>query len=254
MGIGLAQACAYLGLRFVCVVDPKTTQQNIDILKAYGAEVDMVTRPDPATKEYLPVRLERVRELLGRDPNNFWPAQYSNPDNPAAHYSTMREVEAALGGPLDYVFCATSTCGTLRGCAEYVREHKRQTRVYAVDAVGSAIFGSEKARRLIPGHGAAVIPELFQTDLTDHVVHVTDLDCVAGCRRLVRREGILAGGSSGGVLRAVELSKDAIAPGSTCVAILADRGERYLDTIYSDTWVEANFGHVSHLWTQTSEA
>lgn len=254
MGIGLAQACAYLGLRFVCVVDPKTTQQNIDILKAYGAEVDMVTRPDPATKEYLPVRLERVRELLGRDPNNFWPAQYSNPDNPAAHYSTMREVEAALGGRLDYVFCATSTCGTLRGCAEYVREHDRATRVYAVDAVGSVIFGSEKAKRLIPGHGAAVIPELFQTDLTDHVVHVTDLDCVAGCRRLVRREGILAGGSSGGVLRAVELSKDAIAPGSTCVAILADRGERYLDTIYSDTWVEANFGHVSHLWTHTNEA
>src|SRR5262245_22645230 len=64
MGIGLAQACSYFGLRFICVADPKTTSQNIHILKAYGAEVEMVTEPSPVTGEYLQARLDRVQELL----------------------------------------------------------------------------------------------------------------------------------------------------------------------------------------------
>src|SRR5215472_14493124 len=69
LAVGLAQVCAYLGLRFMCVVDPKTTAQNLAILHAYGAEVDCVTEPDPETGEYLPVRLRRVRELLERHPD-----------------------------------------------------------------------------------------------------------------------------------------------------------------------------------------
>src|SRR5690242_11038862 len=78
MGIGLAQACAYYGLRFVCVIDPKTTKQNINILEAYGAEVDLVTEPDPHTGEYLQARLDRVRALLKSIPNSYWSDQYSN--------------------------------------------------------------------------------------------------------------------------------------------------------------------------------
>jgi cysteine synthase A len=74
------------------------------------------------------------------------------------------------------------------------------------------------------------------------------VECIVGCRRLALQEAILAGGSSGAVLMAVEKFKDRIPPGSTCVVIFADRGERYLDTIYSDEWVEKNFGEVSHLW------
>jgi cysteine synthase A len=84
--------------------------------------------------------------------------------------------------------------------------------------------------------------------MADRCVSVSDLDCVVGCRRLVGREAILAGGSSGGVLMAIEQIKGEIASGSTCVAIFPDRGERYLHTIYSDSWVREHFGDVSHLW------
>ena len=248
MGIGLAQACTYFGLQFICVVDPKTTQQNLQLLKAYGAEVDMMQDPDPVTKEFLHARIERVRTLMRTIPNSFWPNQYSNLLNAMAHHQTMHEIVMALDQDVDYLFCAASTCGTLRGCAEYLQENNLATKVIAVDAVGSVIFGGPALKRLIPGHGAATRPELYVPNLAYRTIHVTDLDCVIGCRRLLHKEAIMSGGSSGAVLMAVALIKEDIPAGATCVMILPDRGERYLDTVYSDQWVEEHFGDVSHLW------
>jgi N-(2-amino-2-carboxyethyl)-L-glutamate synthase len=248
MGIGLAMACSMLRLKFICVVDPKTTKQNIEILKAYGAAVDLVSEPDPATGEYLEARLNRVRTLAQSIRNSFWTDQYSSIFNALAHYQTMQEIVQALDGEPDFLFLATSTCGTLRGCADYVHEHKLHTRVFAVDAVGSVIFGQASRRRLIPGHGASRRPALFQPDLAERCIHVTDLDCVVGCRRLLKQEAILAGGSSGAVITAIHKVSKELPAGSTCAAIMADRGERYLDTIFSDAWVSTHFGDVAHLW------
>lgn len=248
LGIGLAQACAYLDLRFLCVVDPRTNRQNIAIMRAFGAEVEVVDRADPATGEYLPVRVRRVRELVSRIEHAYCPDQYANPLNPWAHRTTMREIVEALAGDLDYLFCAASSCGTLRGCAEYARDNGLPVTIVAVDAAGSAIFGRPPGRRLIPGHGAAVRPGLYRPDLADAVVHVDDLDCVLGCRRLAAREAILAGGSSGAVVAALAAMRDRIPPGSTCALILPDRGERYLDTIYDDDWVATHLGELSDEW------
>jgi cysteine synthase A len=251
MGIGLAQACCYHGLRMICVVDIKTARQNIQILRAYGAEIDMVTEPDPATGELLPARLNRVKELVETFPSAFWPNQYANARNSGAHYrTTMHEVTAALGGKVDFVLCATSTCGTVRGCGEYARDHGLATRVVAVDAVGSLIFSDRQAKRLLPGMGAGVRPPLCDLRFIDDVVHVNDGECVAGCRRLVRREGVFAGASSGGLAAAVALLRDKIPAGSNCVLILPDRGERYLDTVYSDEWVQSHLGELPELWPQ----
>jgi len=254
MGIGLAQACRYYGLRFVCVVDPRTAHQNLQLLRVYGAEVDYVDQPDPVTGEFLQARIHRVHTLLQEIENSFWPNQYENPNNPGVHYrTTMREIAQALEGKVDYLLVATSTCGTIRGCAEYVRDHRLQTRIVAVDAVGSLIFSNMKAKRMIPGIGAGIKPPLNEPSLIDEVIHVSDLDCVTGCRRLVSREAVLAGGSSGGVLSALEKLLHRLPAGATCVVILPDRGERYLDTIYSDEWVQQHFGHVDHLWRNTVE-
>ncbi|MDT5270744.1 MAG: N-(2-amino-2-carboxyethyl)-L-glutamate synthase [Acidobacteriota bacterium] len=253
MGIGLAQICSYYGLQFICVVDPKTTPQNIRLLRVYGAEIDLVACPDPDTGEFLNARINRVKSLLGSIENSFWPNQYANENNSGAHYHTMGEIVSALDGDVDYLFCAVSTCGTLRGCSEFVRRNGLKTKVIAVDAKGSVIFDSPKSKRLIPGHGAAVRPSLFQDDLALDCVHVTDIECVIGCRRLVSREAILAGGSSGAVMMAVQRYSEHIPPGASCVVILPDRGERYLDTIYSDEWVEEHFGDISHLCARSLE-
>jgi 2,3-diaminopropionate biosynthesis protein SbnA len=248
MGIGLAQACAYFGLRFICIVDEKTTIQNIEILRAYGATIDLVKHPSPVTGEFLQARLDRVKSLLSSIDNSFWPDQYSNIYNAIAHHQTMHEIVTDLRGKVDHLFCATSTCGTIRGCAEYVKDHHLATKIWAVDAVGSVIFGCKSAKRLIPGHGAAVRPKLFRTDIADRCIHLSDLDCIVGCRRLVRQEAILAGGSSGAVVMALEKVKHEIPHGVNIVVILPDRGERYVDSIYSDNWVKEHFGDVAHLW------
>ncbi len=249
LGIGLAQICAYHGIRFICVVDPRTNRQNIAIMRAYGAEVEVVTDVDPVSGEYLPVRIRRVRELVESITHAYCPNQYANPLNPRAHHSTVREILDALP-TLDFVFCATSSCGTLRGCAEYLRRHQLPAQVVAVDALGSAIFGPPVGGRLIPGHGASVRPSLYADGLADMVIRVHDLDAIVGCRRLAAREAILAGGSSGAVVSALDVVRDRIPPGSTCALVFPDRGERYLDTIYNDDWVAMHFGDVAHLWKE----
>ncbi|TNH30916.1 2,3-diaminopropionate biosynthesis protein SbnA [Micromonospora orduensis] len=248
LAIGLAQVCAYYAIRFICVVDPKTTRQNLAILTAYRAEIEMVEHPDPVTGEYLPARQRRVRELCEQVPHAYRPDQYANPLNAAAQRQTMAEIVAALDGRIDYLFCSTGTCGTLVGCAGYLREHGLSTQVVAVDAVGSAIFGDEPGTRLIPGHGASVVPPLAADATPDEIMHVSDLDCVVGCRLLLHREAILAGGSSGATVAALSRRMADIPAGATAVLILPDNGDRYLDTIYSDQWVSRHFGEITHLW------
>ncbi len=251
MGVGLAQACRYHGLRFLCVADAKTSPTNLKVLRAYGAEIELVMEPDPESGEFLQARLNRVRELLATIEGSFWPNQYANLQNPASHYSsTMHEIATALDGKIDFLFVAISTCGTVRGCVEYIRQSGLDTRVIAVDAVGSLIFSDIKAKRLIPGLGAGLRPPLCESLSVDECVHVTDRDCVVGCRRLIASEAILAGGSSGGVISVVERYQDRIPEKANCVAILPDRGERYLDTLFDDEWVRRNLGEIEHLWKE----
>jgi 2,3-diaminopropionate biosynthesis protein SbnA len=255
MGIGLAQACRYHGLRFICVVDPKTTTQNLKVLRAYGAQIDCVAQPDPVSGEFLQARLARVKTLLSEIEDSFWPNQYANEQNPASHYrTTMHEIATALAGRVDLLFVATSTCGTMHGCGEYIRDFGLGTKMIAVDAVGSLIFSDQRGPRLIPGLGAGFRPPLCALSLIDECMHVSDLDCIVGCRQLIDREAILAGGSSGGVLTAVEHSQGRIPPDSNCVVVLADRGERYLDTIFDDEWVHQHFGQIDHLWQSESSS
>ncbi|WP_243866980.1 2,3-diaminopropionate biosynthesis protein SbnA [Actinophytocola oryzae] len=256
LAIGLAQVCRYFGLRFVCVVDARTTEHNVAILRAYRASIEIVTEKDPETGAYLPARLRRVRELVENTPNAYWPNQYANPLNAQAQEQTMREISTALDGRVDYLFCATSSCGTVRGCSDYVRRHGLPTVVVAVDAAGSQIFGQDRkaGNRLIPGYGSAFRPPLLEQDTVDEVVHVSDLDCVVACRRLMEQEAMLVGGSSGATVAAMAAMRDRIAPGATCVAIFPDGGDRYLDTIYSDSWVAEHFGDVASLWTDPRTA
>jgi N-(2-amino-2-carboxyethyl)-L-glutamate synthase len=244
LGIGLAQASVILGLKFICVIDPKTTQQNLNILKAYGAKIELVAEPDPVTGDFLPARISRVKSLLTSIPGSFWPNQYANFNNSEAHHQTMHEIIRDLNCELDYMFCTTGTCGTLRGCAEYIKTNQLKTKLIAVDAEGSIIFGGKRSKRLIPGHGAAQVPALLEPGMESEYMYVTDRDCIIGCHRLLQREAILAGGSAGGAIRAIEKKAADIPVGATCAVILCDRGERYLDTIYSETWIQEHFGQI----------
>ncbi len=244
LGTGLAQAAAVLGLRLTCVVDPRCPRTSILTMRALGARVVEITEPDPETGDLLAARLAEVRRLLADDPTAYWPNQYANLDNPAAHAAgTMAELDDLFGGSLDTVYVATSTTGTLRGCADLLAARGRATRLVAVDAAGSVLFGGQRATRLLPGYGAGVVPPLARTGDPDEVVRVADRDAVAWCRRLARTDGLLVGASGGAVVAAAAAGSPA-APGGTVALILADRGAAYLDTVYDDGWVQERFGEI----------
>jgi len=215
----------------------------------------MIEHPDPQTGEWLPAKLKRIDEILETVENSFWADQYASQENSGAHYrSTVKEILRDLDGDMpDYLFIPTATCGTIRGCLDYLVDHGYPTRVIAVDALGSQIFSNGKHERLIPGLGSAICPKLAPTDGVHKFLHVTDIDCVVGCRRLARTEAILAGGSSGGVISAVDRMSKEIPEGSTVVVLLPDRGERYLDTIYSDEWVRENLGDIAGHWSKAAK-
>ncbi|QDT02021.1 putative siderophore biosynthesis protein SbnA [Rubripirellula lacrimiformis] len=236
MGIGLAQACRYHGLKFVCVVDPRAQRQNLAIIEALGGTIDLVEQP--LHGDFLAARIARVRHLLDQTPHSYWPNQYANPNNPLAHFEgTIREIDEALHGEWDVLFVATSSTGTAQGCRDYLRSRGRNVQVVAVDSVGSVLFGGTSGPRMIPGLGAGKEPRLAVGQSFDHVMRVTDLDCVVGCRRAAHREALLVGGSAGGVLISVDRMANDLS-GKRCVAILHDSGTRYLETVFNDRWVE----------------
>ncbi|NNE77659.1 MAG: pyridoxal-phosphate dependent enzyme, partial [Pricia sp.] len=173
-------------------------------------------------------------------PNSVWSNQYGNVNNPKAHYTTMSEIMEALNFQVDYLFIATSTCGTLMGCADYIQSKKYSTKLIAVDAEGSILFKSNSGKRKIPGHGAGMPSKFLDRDKVYDIVHVTDEDCITGCRALLEKEAILCGGSSGGLVTAYRKYAERLPKHATSVLLLPDRGERYLDTIYNSDWVSEN--------------
>ena len=199
MGIGLAQACRYHGLQLICVVDARAHATSVRAMRALGADVRVVSEPDPATGDLLVARLNLVRQLLREIPNSFWPDQYGNESNPAAHAAgTMREIDEALDGRIDYLFVATSTTGTLRGCGDYLRENDRATRLVAVDSVGSALFGGiQRARVDCPASAQASRRRSRPAPTSTTSCASPTWPASIGCRRLAAREALLAGASAG---------------------------------------------------------
>lgn len=245
MALGLAQVCRYYNIPLIIVVDPKANKQTIKILEVYGVTIETVKKP-LKNGGFLGARLKRVNEILAQNPSAYWTNQYHNEANPSTHYRTMAEITDSKISQIDYVFVATSTCGTLMGCADYIKKNDLKTKLIAVDAEGSVIFNQTPKKRLIPGHGAGLTSHFLKKEVVDRVVHINDLECVEGCQLLLKKEGILAGGSSGAVVSAfLKIAKD-LPNNSNVVLILCDRGERYMETIYNPNWVKKHFDKKIH--------
>ena len=248
-GIALAMAARIYELDFVCVVDPKISPLNLRILSQLGARVERVERPD-AHGGYLHTRLERVQELLREIPGAYWIDQYANVLNARCHYDGIGTeiVEALDGEPVDVLVAAVSTTATLLGAARRMRDAWPDVRVVAVNAAGSVIFGGPARHRDLPGIGSSRRPELLaEGEEVDEVIYVNDYDSARGCRELLLGEGILAGGSSGAVIAAVQQLAPELPRGARVVTILPDRGERYMDLVYDDEWMEAHRPQIESL-------
>lgn len=236
LGIALARQCVVRGMRFTAVVDENANPVALDLMSAYGANVSLVQTPEDGNK--LAARRRRVSELLAEYPGSVTTNQYGSLANPRAHFeTTMPEIIAGTGGNLDYLFVATSTTGTLLGCQQYIRAHGLDTKIVAVDSVGSVLFGGKAGTRRLPGLGAGVLPELASSADPDLVFQVEEIDMVRGCRRLARSEGILAGASTGAIVAAMGSLVPELDAGSRVAFMVHDTGVPYLQTVYNDRWV-----------------
>lgn len=237
LGIALAMLARVYELPFTCVVDPKISPTNLHILRQFGANVQMVHEQDEYGG-YLNTRIRCVQDLLHTIPKSYWINQYANDLNWQAHYyGTGSEILADIDAPIDCLVIAVSTTGTLRGISGRLREKFPHLRTIAVDAVGSVIFGATAGPREIPGIGASRVPELFRKEDVDEVVYVSDQEAAQGCRDLLVKEGIFAGGSSGSIVAALKRLLPTFPPHYHVVTLFPDRGDRYLETVYNDEWL-----------------
>lgn len=236
-GISLALIGAAKGYRVLILVDPKTTPTNLAVLKAYGAEVIVVTEKDD-TGSYHKTRIALANHLAQTIPGAFRPDQCFNLLNSEAHYqSTARELLEACDYQVDMVIAAVSTGGHLGGISRYFKRFSPHTRIVGVDAEGSALFGGKPHSYLTPGVGLGWTPENLDLNLIDTVFKVADQDSFLACRAMARYEGVLAGASSGAALMVGLHYAQRWSAHKRIVCIMADGGERYLNTIYSNEWM-----------------
>ncbi len=237
LGLALSLVCAIRGYKFICVTDPNANRATIRGMELYGAKVIVVEDRDPAGG-YLGSRLKKIDQILQSDPNAIWLNQYANIANKNVHAEQTANEIAREFDKVDWVFVGTGTTGTLAGVSECLRQKFPRIKVVAVEPVGSVTFGGAPGKRTIPGIGTSVRPKLADLVKPDRIVAVNEEKTIEACLSFVREYHMLVGGSTGTVLAAVQLLAPEFSRGDTIVAISADLGEKYLDTIYNPAWVE----------------
>jgi cysteine synthase A len=181
--------------------------------------------------------LKKINQILNSNPNAVWLNQYANVANKKAHAEqTANEIMREFDR-VDWVFVGTGTTGTLAGISERIRQKFSNITIVAVEPVGSITFGGTPAKRNIPGIGTSVRPALADLAKPDRIVAVTEEKTVEACLSFVRDYHLLVGGSTGSVLAAVQQLAPEFGRGETIVALSADFGDKYLDTIYDPSWV-----------------
>jgi N-(2-amino-2-carboxyethyl)-L-glutamate synthase len=240
LGVALARLARARGYGFVAVVDPKTTPENVERMRRFGARVERVDEPDGAGG-YVLSRIERVRALCAASDRFAWPNQYENPANPRAHEEgTAGEILRQMDGGVDALLAAVSTGGSLAGIARRFRRESPGTRIVAVDAAGSVALGGRPGPRLLTGIGASRPSAFLTEELYDELIRVTDTDAFGCCHALLYGAGLSVGGSSGAVLAAAGRWLAANPDAERVVAVCADRGERYARSIFDPGWLERN--------------
>lgn len=239
LGVALSIICASKGYPFICIADPNISETSEKLIKVYGGKVIKVQNKD-SNGGYLTSRIDCIKEMCKTDPFLIWTNQYENIDNVEAHYLSTGASIIKQFPNVDYLFIGAGTTGTLCGVSKYVYQHNPNVKIIAVDSVGSVTFDGKAIKRVIPGLGASKVPPISKLAQYDHLIRIDESETVKMCSEMAQK-GLLLGGSSGTVLAAVEKYKAQIPAKSTVVAISPDFGERYINSIYDEKWINENF-------------
>ncbi|MCL2433771.1 MAG: cysteine synthase A [Clostridia bacterium] len=230
-GIGLALVAAVRGYKAKIVMPDSVSAERRKLIEHYGAEV--ITVPDRGNiGECIEECLATVMQIQADDPNVFIPQQFTNPNNPLVHKNhTALEILEQAARPIHGFCSGIGTGGSISGVGEVLKALNPDIKIWAVEPENAAILaGGTIGTHLQMGIGDGLIPENLNTDIYEHVYIVSDDEAIQTSRDLARKEGLLAGISSGtNVAAALKLAAE-LGPGKTVVTILPDTGERYFST------------------------
>ncbi|MTH55621.1 cysteine synthase A [Bacillus mangrovi] len=229
-GIGLAMNAAAKGYKAILVMPDTMSQERINLLKAYGAEV-VLTPGD----EKMPGAIQKAKELTAEIPDSFMPMQFDNAANPDAHRKTTAveiiKAMESIGRNLSAFVATSGTGGTITGTGEELKKHIEGLTVHVVEPAGSPVLsGGKPGKHKLVGTSPGFIPSVLNEEVYDEIFKIKDEEAYTTARRLAKEEGILVGPSSGAACyAAIEVAKR-LTPDDTVVCIACDTGERYLST------------------------
>jgi cysteine synthase A len=227
-GIALAWVARVKGYRLILTMPDTMSAERRKILIILGAE--LVLTPG---RQGMQGAVDRARQLQQEIPGSFIPHQFDNAANPAIHYRTTGpEIWRDTGGKVDYLVAGVGTGGTISGAGRYLKEQHSEIRVVAVEPDDSPVLsGGNPGPHLIEGIGAGFVPGIYDGDIVDEVVRVTNDDAIATAKQLAKTEGALVGISAGAnVFAARQIASDPANAGKRIVTIICDTGVRYLST------------------------
>jgi cysteine synthase A len=224
-GIGLAMNAAAKGYKAILIMPDNMSQERINLLKAYGAEVVLT----PAA-ERMPGAIRKALELQVLIPRSFIPQQFENNANPDIHRKTTAlEILEQMDGRLDAFVATSGTGGTITGTGEVLRSKLPNIQIYVVEPQGSPVLsGGVPGPHKLVGTSPGFIPAILNTSIYDQIIQVSDDHALQTTRDLAQLEGILVGPSAGAsVWTAIQLAHK-LGAGKRILCIAPDTGERYL--------------------------
>lgn len=224
-GIGLAMIAAARGYKCIIIMPDSASQERINILKAYGAEV--VLTP---SQNLMQGAIDKAQEIKNEIDNSFIPNQFENPANPDIHRKTTAvEILKQMDYQLDAFVASAGTGGTISGTGQKLKKELPELKIYTVESENSPVLsGGSPGPHKIPGTGPGFIPRTLDTNIYDKIYHISDQKVIEITRKLAAEEGLLLGPSSGAaVWTALQVAKDLEAE-KKVLAIAADTGQRYL--------------------------
>ncbi len=230
-GSSLAMVCATKGYRAHFVSSDAFSQEKLQTMRAFGAELELFpSQNGKITAKLIDDMLERAREL-SKEPNVFWTDQFKNVDNRNAYHAMAREIIDVLGTDIAEFIQGVGTGGCFSGNAEVLKEEIPGIRCIPIEPLGvRALSGGDiSGTHRLEGIGTGFVPAICRLDLADEIIAVSDADAFATARRLAREEGIFGGIASGANVWAALQRARAIGAGKKIVTLICDSGLKYLN-------------------------